>query len=155
MLSLARPLARTSGLCLAQPARLSRRFPTSPVLRSFSMSASSAQKHNPWAEQLPKPADQLNSYLASLPDFAEGSKRMSIRPKHLEHAAEGFKLGWIVQAGATFADDSRTQMTGSWFLLREESLEKARARLAQDVYATDGAWDMSRATITPVAIAKH
>lgn len=106
---------------------------------------------------------------------------MSIRPKHLEHAAEGFKLGWIgtaspsdrlsplttrltaddmpirhprtlraVQAGATFADDSRTQMTGSWFLLREESLEKARARLAQDVYATDGAWDMSRVSGTVI-----
>jgi hypothetical protein len=49
-----------------------------------------------------------------------------------------------VKAGATFADDSRTQMTGSWFLLREESLDKARERLSQDVYATDGAWDMSK-----------
>lgn len=35
-------------------------------------------------------------------------------------------------------------MTGSWFLLREESLDKARERLSQDVYATDGAWDMSK-----------
>lgn len=103
--------------------------------------------------------------------------RMSIRPKHLEHAAEGFKLGWIgaslprvtaplhrlnsylhdarkhtVKAGATFADDSRTQMTGSWFVLREESLEKARERLARDVYATDGAWDMSKVVDLPLSL---
>ncbi|GAA5979942.1 hypothetical protein JCM10908_001472 [Rhodotorula pacifica] len=121
----------------------------------MSTTATQQEKHNPWAQALPKPSEELNTYLASLPDFQEGSKRMSIRPKHLEHAAEGFKLGWIVQAGATFTDDTRTKMTGSWFLLREETLEKARERLAQDVYATDGAWDMSRATITPVAVAKH
>lgn len=35
-------------------------------------------------------------------------------------------------------------MTGSWFLLREESLDKARERLSQDIYATGGAWDMSK-----------
>lgn len=35
-------------------------------------------------------------------------------------------------------------MTGSWFLLREESLDKARERLSQDVYSTEGAWDMSK-----------
>ncbi|KAG0664214.1 hypothetical protein C6P46_001678 [Rhodotorula mucilaginosa] len=121
----------------------------------MSTTAAAQGKHNPWAQALPRPAEELNTYLANLPDFTHDSKRMSIRPKHLEHAAEGFKLGWIVKAGATFADDSRTQMTGSWFLLREESLDKARERLSQDVYATDGAWDMSKATITPVAIAKH
>ncbi|GAA6011940.1 hypothetical protein JCM8202_004206 [Rhodotorula sphaerocarpa] len=104
---------------------------------------------------LPKPVEELKTYLAFLPDFAEGSKRQAIRPKHLEHAGEGFKLGWLVKGGATFADDARSAMTGSWLLVREESLEKARARLAQDIYATDGAWDMSRATITPVAVAKH
>ena len=69
-----------------------------------------------------------------------------------------------VSAGATFADDHGDyvppKMTGSWcvrlagkmeeadpknrFLLREESLEKARARLSQDVYVTGGAWDMSK-----------
>lgn len=49
-----------------------------------------------------------------------------------------------MQAGATFSDDTRTKMTGSWYLLREESVEKARERLSRDVYAKGGAWDMSR-----------
>ncbi|GAA6053500.1 hypothetical protein JCM3770_000297 [Rhodotorula araucariae] len=111
--------------------------------------------HNPWAEPLPKPADELQTYLAMLPDVTEGSKRMDVRPTHLEHAAVGHTQGWILKAGATFADDARMQMTGSWFCLREESLEKARERLSRDVYATGGAWDMSKATITPVAVAKH
>jgi len=46
-------------------------------------------------------------------------------------------------------------MTGSWFLLREETLEKARARLGRDIYTVGGAWDMSKATVTRVAVAKH
>lgn len=46
-------------------------------------------------------------------------------------------------------------MTGSWFLFREETLEKARARLSRDIYVVGGAWDMSNVTITPVAVAKH
>ncbi|GAA5969453.1 hypothetical protein JCM21900_006503 [Sporobolomyces salmonicolor] len=101
-----------------------------------------------WAEPLPKPADQLNTYLATLPDF-EDSKRMQVRPQHLKDAAVGHENGWIVQAGATFADDSKTKMTGSWFLLREETLEKARERLSKDVYVTGGAWDMSKASYYP------
>ncbi|TNY19282.1 hypothetical protein DMC30DRAFT_400877 [Rhodotorula diobovata] len=114
----------------------------------------STSAQNPWADPLPKPAEELKTYLATLPDFAD-SKRMEVRPTHLEHAAVGWKNGWIVKAGATFADDERTKMTGSWFCLREESLDKARERLSKDVYATGGAWDMSKATITPVAVAKH
>lgn len=35
-------------------------------------------------------------------------------------------------------------MTGSWFLIREESLEKARERLSKDVYVLGGAWDLSK-----------
>ncbi|GAA6010312.1 hypothetical protein JCM10207_005169 [Rhodosporidiobolus poonsookiae] len=115
------------------------------------MSSSSA---SPWSEKLTKPLDEYNTYLATLPDF-EDSKRMEVRPQHLKDAAEGHANGWIIKAGATFNDDSKSKMTGSWFLLREETLEKARERLSRDVYVTGGAWDMSKATITPVAVAKH
>lgn len=41
-------------------------------------------------------------------------------------------------------------MTGSWFCLREESLDKARERLSKDVYATGGAWDMSKVRPPPL-----
>ncbi|GAA5940352.1 uncharacterized protein JCM15063_002611 [Sporobolomyces koalae] len=107
-----------------------------------------------WSEQLPKPAEEMPTFLCILPDFAD-SKRMSVRPQHLEEAAIGHKNGWIIKAGATFSDDTRTKMTGSWFLLREESAEKAKERLSKDIYVTGGAWDMSKATITAVAVAKH
>lgn len=128
--------------------------------RPLAMSTSSLSAVNPWAEKLPKPIPELGTYLALLPDFIEGSKRMDVRPIHLEHAAAGHANGWIVQAGATFgndpvADGTAPKMTGSWFLLREESLEKARERLSRDIYVTGGAWDMSKATITAVAVAKH
>lgn len=39
-------------------------------------------------------------------------------------------------------------MTGSWFLLREETLEKARERLSRDIYVVGGAWDMSKVSST-------
>ncbi|GAA5827133.1 hypothetical protein JCM5353_006203 [Sporobolomyces roseus] len=80
---------------------------------------------------------------------------MSVRPQHLADAKIGHENGWIVKAGATFSDDTRQKMTGSWFLLREESSEGARERLSKDIYTTGGAWDIKNATITPVAVAKH
>ncbi|GAA5831429.1 hypothetical protein JCM11251_004022 [Rhodosporidiobolus azoricus] len=107
-----------------------------------------------WAEKPAKPLESYNTYLATLPDL-EDSKRMEVRPQHLKDAAVGHENGWIIKAGATFNDDTKSKMTGSWFLMREETLEKARERLSKDVYVTGGAWDMSKATITSVAVAKH
>lgn len=92
---------------------------------------------------------------------------MAVRPTHLEHAKAGNKHGWIselgvhsadfapsraqltnritVSAGATFAGEQADgKMTGSWFLIREESLTAARKRLEGDIYVTGGAWDMSK-----------
>ncbi|KAM0756664.1 hypothetical protein T439DRAFT_321356 [Meredithblackwellia eburnea MCA 4105] len=110
-----------------------------------------------WGEPLTKPIEELGVYLATLPDFAEGSKRLSIRPQHFAEVAPAFQSGWVVEAGAMFssdhgADRKLTDMVGSWFLMREESIEKARERLSADIYATGGAWDMSKATIIPVAM---
>ncbi|GAA5926741.1 hypothetical protein JCM3775_007025 [Rhodotorula graminis] len=142
-------------LAVRHAAPASRLLARPSLLVPHTRRAMSSSASNPWAEPMSKPADEMKTYLATLPDFVEGSKRLDVRPTHLEHAAVGHKQGWIVTAGATFADDARTKMTGSWFCLREESLDKARERLSRDVYATGGAWDMSKATITPVAVAKH
>ncbi|KDE05051.1 hypothetical protein MVLG_04593 [Microbotryum lychnidis-dioicae p1A1 Lamole] len=109
-------------------------------------------KNVAWAEKPSKPLDQYNNYLCILPDFVEG---LSVRASHLEHAAEGHKNGWIKEGGATFEGAVGSKMTGSFLLLREESKEKALERLSKDIYATAGAWDMSKATITAVAVAKH
>ncbi|KAI5475199.1 hypothetical protein MNV49_001823 [Pseudohyphozyma bogoriensis] len=128
-----------------------------PASRKFSTSAltMSASSSSVWAQELPKPIDELNTYLCVLPDFTEGSKRLEIRQQHLEGTTPGHKVGWIVKAGPTFADDSKSKMTGSYFLMREVSVEAARARLSQDIYATGGAWDMSKATIQACGMSKH
>lgn len=96
--------------------------------------------------------------------------RPSIRQKHLELSAHGYTTGWIcaavflpapeamqyarakhlsatVNGGPTFAntrEGEERKMVGSWMLLRSASVEAARERLLRDVYATDGAWDVSR-----------
>jgi len=103
---------------------------------------------SPWSEPMPKPADEMNAYVAIIPDLAD-SKRMEVRPMHLAGAAPGHESGWIVQGGATFTDDTKTKMSGSYMIIREVSIEAVKARLARDIYATAGAWELSKATIIP------
>ncbi|GAA6013604.1 hypothetical protein JCM11491_002723 [Sporobolomyces phaffii] len=136
------------------PARLAVLDPH--LARSLRAMSTAATEPNTsvWSEKLPRPEAEMATFLCVVPDLPD-SKRMSVRPQHLQDAAVGHANGWIVKAGATFSDDSRSTMTGSWFLLREESSDKARARLSKDIYVTGGAWDMDKATITPVAVAKH
>lgn len=61
----------------------------------------------------------------------------------------------LVSAGATFSNESREKMTGSWMLIRESSIEAVRERLSLDIYTTGGAWDMKNVKITAVAVAMH
>lgn len=58
-------------------------------------SSSRVLMSNPWDIPLTKPVEELNTYLAVLPDFKEGSKRMSVRPTHLEQSKAGKQHGWI------------------------------------------------------------
>ncbi|BGO96856.1 hypothetical protein NBRC10513v2_000795 [Rhodotorula toruloides] len=115
--------------------------------------SASQQHQNPWTEQ-PKSLEDLKTYLVVVPDIAE-SKRMEVRAQHLEEARPAFANGWFIEAGATFADDSRTKMTGSYLLMRGESPEQIKARLSKDIYSEGGAWDVPNAQITPVFRAKH
>lgn len=46
-------------------------------------------------------------------------------------------------------------MIGSWMLIREESLEAARKRLARDIYAQRGAWDMDSVSRWGSHVTKH
>ncbi|GAA6035275.1 hypothetical protein JCM8097_008794 [Rhodosporidiobolus ruineniae] len=122
------------------------------------MSASTAAPHsspapygtNVWDVPLP---EGTKLYHGWLPDFDGGrSKRLEVRRAHIEYAQVAFQRGWIVAGGAIFADDtSRTDMVGSWILYRALDLDDAKQRLSQDIYATGGAWDMSKAVISPIA----
>ncbi|GAA6010306.1 hypothetical protein JCM10207_005166 [Rhodosporidiobolus poonsookiae] len=106
---------------------------------------------NVWDVPLPLPQGEMKLYHGVLPDFEVGSKRLEVRTAHIEYARVAYKRGWIVAGGAIFSDDSQSTMTGSWILFRALSLADARARLEQDIYATGGAWDMSRAELRCVA----
>lgn len=53
-----------------------------------------------------------------------------------------------MNGGPTFAEDGTT-MNGSWMLLREESKNKARARLERDIYNKGGAWDFAKVSSGP------
>ncbi|CAD6569163.1 MAG: hypothetical protein CYPHOPRED_003116 [Cyphobasidiales sp. Tagirdzhanova-0007] len=104
---------------------------------------------------------KLYTYLCLLPDFAEGSKRMSVRPQHRANAKKHREEGSLINSGATFSEDiSKStdgvgKMDGTWMLIRAESLEKAREFVSDDVYATGGAWDLSKATIRSIAYAQQ
>lgn len=65
--NLLRPLLRSSAVHRSSPSFVAH-------FHSTSLRMSSAPA-NPWAEPLPKPVEELNTYLAVLPDFTEGSKR--------------------------------------------------------------------------------
>ncbi|BGP21872.1 hypothetical protein JCM10295v2_000747 [Rhodotorula toruloides] len=115
--------------------------------------SASQQHQNPWTEQ-PKSLDDLKTYLVIVSDVVE-SKRVEVRAQHLEEARSAFANGWFIEAGATFADDSRTKMTGSYLLMRGESPKEIKARLSKDIYSEGGVWDVTNAQITPVFRAKH
>ncbi|KAL8286759.1 hypothetical protein RQP46_004287 [Phenoliferia psychrophenolica] len=137
---------------LTRTAVAASRFPS----RNSSTSAPSSHP-NPWAEKLPRPISEMGTYLVTLPDFAD-SKRLSVRPAHIEHAVVGHSNGWIVAGGALLANEpaetgEAPQMRGSWLLIRGVSKEDALARLGKDLYAVRGAWDMSKVTISTVAVA--
>lgn len=102
---------------------------------------------------------QLYSYMAILPDF-EDSKRMDVRPIHLEDAKKSHAQGILQEGGALFAgdlakEDGSAKMNGSFMLFKAENLEKAREWLEADIYAKGGAWDMSKAQIYSVKVAQH
>lgn len=71
-----------------------RLLPHLHYLRTLHLTARAMSSNNIWAEPLPKPLSELNFYLCTIPDLAD-SKRLSIRPEHLERAKSGFELGWM------------------------------------------------------------
>ncbi|GAA6000420.1 YciI family protein [Rhodotorula paludigena] len=108
---------------------------------------------NVWDVPLPKPAEEMKVFQGILPDFETGSRRMECRPAHIIYAKVAYQRGWIISGGAIFRDEDSTEMVGSHIIFRALNLQHAKEMLAQDVYATGGAWDLSKAELRPVAIA--
>ncbi|GAA5890991.1 hypothetical protein JCM6882_008875 [Rhodosporidiobolus microsporus] len=107
---------------------------------------------NVWDVPMP-PVEQLKLYHGWLPDFDGGrSKRCAgeVLSFNVVVLTVSFEQARVA-GGAIFADDASTEMVGSWILFRAESLADARKKIEQDIYTTGGAWDMSKAVISPIA----
>ncbi|KAK4058154.1 hypothetical protein OIO90_000893 [Microbotryomycetes sp. JL221] len=107
--------------------------------------------NNHWDVELPS-GKELGVWLAVVPDLPN-SKRLDVRQQHLDNAKAAFQRGWMLQGGATFAEEHGSKMTGSFILIRGESKQHVKDLLSKDIYTTGGAWDIDNATITAVVVA--
>ncbi|KAM0793056.1 hypothetical protein ACM66B_000543 [Microbotryomycetes sp. NB124-2] len=105
---------------------------------------------NHW--DVPLPSNDLPAWLAVIPDL-QNSKRLEIRQQHLDNAKAAFARGWLMQGGATFEAEHGSKMTGSFMLVRGQSVSHVKEMLSKDIYTTGGAWDLDNATITAVVVA--
>ncbi|KAJ7255307.1 hypothetical protein C8J57DRAFT_1075849 [Mycena rebaudengoi] len=84
-------------------------------------------------------------------------RRLSVRPKHLENAAQLIKDGTIRVGGALVTPESLTsankEMTGSVIIYEAESLEAVTKIVQSDIYYTAGVWDPERMVISPFVAA--
>ena len=104
-------------------------------------------------------------------DAGSTGRRHKFRPEHLRAASVGQRSGWIgktagysdssvaeglstVEAGALLDSSPAPQAIGSWLLLRGEDASSVLARLKGDIYAREGVWDLSSASLQKVAVAK-
>ena len=93
-------------------------------------------------------------WLVHIPDHPGAlSKRLAVRPKHLEKITPRVKAGEVVFGGATLSkqpeEGESPDMTGSFMLMKAESEEEVREFLEADEYTKGGAWDVKNAKIWP------
>ncbi|CCG80656.1 YCII-related domain protein [Taphrina deformans PYCC 5710] len=93
-------------------------------------------------------------FLCILPDFPGAqSKRMEVRPKHLENALNLNAKNVVPFAGAMLAAHVESgqvpSFKGSVLVVRASSEEECRSILQQDVYVSAQVWDMDSAQIIP------
>ncbi|RPD57323.1 hypothetical protein L226DRAFT_467600 [Lentinus tigrinus ALCF2SS1-7] len=107
------------------------------------------------------PATRHN-FIVYAPDMTDAGalqRRLSVRPAHLEKAAEYIQGGMFKVAGAMLSPESiasptaEKKMVGSVFICEAESLEDVRKFMESDVYYTSGVWDKDKLVILPLALA--
>ncbi|RDX47528.1 hypothetical protein OH76DRAFT_1354079 [Lentinus brumalis] len=107
----------------------------------------------------PAPRHKFIVYAPDMTDADTLQRRLSVRPAHLEKAAEYIKDGMFKVAGAMLTPESiasptaEKKMVGSVFICEAESLEEVRKVMQSDVYYTSGVWDKEKLVILPVALA--
>ncbi|PCH35758.1 hypothetical protein WOLCODRAFT_156457 [Wolfiporia cocos MD-104 SS10] len=98
----------------------------------------------------------LHKFVVYAPDATDpdaSQRRLSVRPKHLENAADLHRGGFIKVGGAMLTPESLTlpekKMVGSVFICEAESIEAVRKVVEADVYYTSGVWDKEKMVILP------
>lgn len=93
-------------------------------------------------------------YFVQIPDHPNAlDKRLAARPTHLANLKPHIDSGKVVFGGATLSrqpnDGEAPDMTGSAMLIKADSVEEVKQFLENDAYTKGGAWDPSKAVITP------
>lgn len=93
-------------------------------------------------------------WLAIIPDHANAlSKRMEVRPTHLDQLPPDIAAGQIVFGGAILSaqptDGQAPPMKGSVILFKDMTEDEVRERIKNDPYTKGGVWDMDAVQIIP------
>ncbi|KAI0343501.1 hypothetical protein BDW22DRAFT_1355949 [Trametopsis cervina] len=95
-------------------------------------------------------------YIAFAPDYTDAeaySRRMSVRPKHLERIHAFTKSGILRHGGILIAPETLESETkkiiGSSMIFEAESVEAVRKIIEEDVYWAANVWDKEKLAIYP------
>jgi uncharacterized protein len=93
-------------------------------------------------------------WLVQIPDHPNAlEKRLAVRPEHLSNLKPKIEAGIVVFGGAMLSEHPEEgqgpDMKGSVMLIKANSEQEIRDYLENDPYTKGGAWDISKATITP------
>ncbi|PHH66886.1 hypothetical protein CDD81_5238 [Ophiocordyceps australis] len=97
-----------------------------------------------------------HEFIVLVPDKPNAqAKRLEIRPLHLKNIFPKVKSGTWNMGGAILNevpkgdDASGFDFAGSALICHAESKEQILEQLREDVYATEGVWDVDKAQIYP------
>ncbi|KAI0343502.1 hypothetical protein BDW22DRAFT_1328402 [Trametopsis cervina] len=105
-------------------------------------------------------AHKKHLFVLYAPDHTDAdapSRRLAVRPKHIEAGkqlyADGVhRLGGAMISPDTYQTDSK-KMVGSFLIFEAESIEAVREIVEKDVYWTGNVWDKEKLAIIPFVAA--
>ncbi|PCH35759.1 hypothetical protein WOLCODRAFT_156458 [Wolfiporia cocos MD-104 SS10] len=102
----------------------------------------------------------LHKFIVYAPDATDPDafqRRLSVRPKHVEKAADLHRDGIIKVGGAMLTPESLTsdekKMVGSVLIYEASNIEAVRKIVEEDIYYTSGVWDKEKLVILPFVTA--
>ncbi|CAO1627248.1 unnamed protein product [Parajaminaea phylloscopi] len=135
-------------------------------LRQLSIShpARNMNAKGPWADApSASSTSTVGHYVVLAEDREDGglARRLAVRQQHLDQARAGKESGRILLGGGLLGVDhadvgsegAAQHLKGSLLVVRGESIEDVRARLAQDPYMTNDVFDPAKVRIMPILLA--